>query len=161
MKDLILYLGAFVVTLDEHRDIQHFVCFNTLWHQVKSWYLSEGENQLKRFRNTRPEYIVFISRKMGVLVRKCNKQTLVGDAVDTGRCSAELLFSRSVMSSSLWSHGLQPAGLPVHHYLLEFAQTHARWVNDAIQPSQGEMISFIKYYKLLWRFPFLFDPGVA
>ena len=27
------------------------------------------------------------------------------------------------------------AGLPVHHQLLEFTQTHVRWVGDAIQPS--------------------------
>ena len=26
-------------------------------------------------------------------------------------------------------------GLPVHHKLLEFTQTHAHWVGDAIQPS--------------------------
>ena len=26
-------------------------------------------------------------------------------------------------------------GFPVHHHLLEFAQTHVHWVNDAIQPS--------------------------
>ena len=26
-------------------------------------------------------------------------------------------------------------GFPVHHYLLEFAQTHVHWVDDAIQPS--------------------------
>ena len=26
-------------------------------------------------------------------------------------------------------------GLPVHHQLLEFAQTHVHWVSDAIQPS--------------------------
>ena len=38
------------------------------------------------------------------------------------------------MSNSLWPHGLQP-GLPVHHQLLEFTQTHVHWVSDAIQPS--------------------------
>ena len=27
-------------------------------------------------------------------------------------------------------------GLPVHHQLLEFTQTHVHWVSDAIQPSQ-------------------------
>ena len=27
------------------------------------------------------------------------------------------------------------SGLPVHHQLLEFTQTHAHWVGDAIQPS--------------------------
>ena len=26
-------------------------------------------------------------------------------------------------------------GLPLHHQLLEFAQTHVHWVGDAIQPS--------------------------
>ena len=38
-------------------------------------------------------------------------------------------FSRSVMSDSL-----QP-GLPVHHQLPEFTQTHIHRVSDAIQPS--------------------------
>ena len=28
-----------------------------------------------------------------------------------------------------------PPGLPVHHQLLEFTQTHVHWVGDAIQPS--------------------------
>ena len=27
------------------------------------------------------------------------------------------------------------SGLPVHHHLLVFTQTHAHWLNDAIQPS--------------------------
>ena len=31
--------------------------------------------------------------------------------------------------------GCNTAGLPVLHYLLEFAQTHVQWVGDAIQPS--------------------------
>ena len=44
-------------------------------------------------------------------------------------------FSCSVMSDSLWPHELQQPGLPVHHQLLEFTQTHAHQVGDAIQPS--------------------------
>ena len=39
------------------------------------------------------------------------------------------------MSNSLWPHGLQPPGFPVLHHLLEFAQTHVKWVSDAIQTS--------------------------
>ena len=39
------------------------------------------------------------------------------------------------MSDSLQPHGLQHAGLPVHHQLPEPAQTHVRGVSDAIQPS--------------------------
>ena len=42
-------------------------------------------------------------------------------------------FSRSVMSDSMWPHGLP--GLPVHHQLPGFTQTHVHWVGDAIQPS--------------------------
>ena len=46
-----------------------------------------------------------------------------------------LSFSCSVMSDSLWPHGLQQPSFPVLHHLLELAQTHVHWVSDAIQPS--------------------------
>ena len=39
------------------------------------------------------------------------------------------------MSSPLWPHGLQHARLPCASPSKEFAQTHAHWVGDAIQPS--------------------------
>ena len=43
-------------------------------------------------------------------------------------------FSRSVSDSVIpWTEALW--GLPVHHQLLEFTQTHVHWVGDAIQPS--------------------------
>ena len=41
-------------------------------------------------------------------------------------------FSCSVVSDSL---NCSTPGLPVHHQLLEFTQTHVHWVSDAIQPS--------------------------
>ena len=44
-------------------------------------------------------------------------------------------LSCSVVSDSLWPHGPQVPGLPVHHQLLEITQTHVHWVGDAIQPS--------------------------
>ena len=43
--------------------------------------------------------------------------------------------SRSVVSESLRPHESQHTGLPVHHQLLEFTQTHIHRVRDAIQPS--------------------------
>ena len=46
-----------------------------------------------------------------------------------------LLFSHSVLSASLWPHGLHHMMLPVLHHLPEFSQTRVRWVDDAIQPS--------------------------
>ena len=49
--------------------------------------------------------------------------------------SLSVQFSHSVMSDSLWPHELCTPGLPVHHQLPEFTQTHAHRVGDAIQPS--------------------------
>ena len=46
-----------------------------------------------------------------------------------------LLFSCSVVSNSLRPHALQHDRFPVHHQLLELAQTYVHWVGDAIQPS--------------------------
>ena len=43
--------------------------------------------------------------------------------------------SHSVVSGSLWPHGLQHTSLLVHHQLPEFTQTHVHWVGDAIQSS--------------------------
>ena len=44
-------------------------------------------------------------------------------------------FSRSVLSNSLRPHECRTPGLPVHHHLPEFTQTHVHRVGDAIQPS--------------------------
>ena len=48
-------------------------------------------------------------------------------------CFHSVQFSLSVVSNSLWTHGLQHAR--VHHQLPELAQTHIHQVGDAIQPS--------------------------
>ena len=44
-------------------------------------------------------------------------------------------FSRSVMSNSLWPHGLQHTRPPCPSPTPEFTQTHGHWVSDAIRPS--------------------------
>ena len=44
-------------------------------------------------------------------------------------------FSRSVVSDSLQPQDCSTPGLPVHHQLLELAQTHVHRVSDAIQSS--------------------------
>ena len=81
------------------------------------------------------------------------------------------------MSDSLQPHGLQHAGLPVHHQLPEFTQTHVHWVGDAIQPShplsspslltfnlsqhQGlsnESVLYIRWPKY-WAFSFTISPS--
>ena len=50
-------------------------------------------------------------------------------------CFSSVQFSHSVVSSSFRPMDRSTPGLPVHHQLLEFTQTHVHWVCDAIQPS--------------------------
>ena len=52
-------------------------------------------------------------------------------------------YSRSVMSSSLRPREFQHPGLPVHHYLLEFTQTHVHRIGDAIKPSHPLLPLFL------------------
>ena len=44
-------------------------------------------------------------------------------------------ISRSVVSDSLRTMNCSTPGLPVHHQLPEFTETHVHWVGDAIQLS--------------------------
>ena len=52
-----------------------------------------------------------------------------------------LLFSRPVVSDSLWPHGLQHARLPYPSHLPEFTEVHVRYLGDDIQPSHPPMPS--------------------
>ena len=60
-------------------------------------------------------------------------ETLLVPVLKTLRPSVQ--FSRSVMSDSLQPHGHSTPDFPVHHQLLELAQTHVHRVGDTIQPS--------------------------
>ena len=47
----------------------------------------------------------------------------------------EFQFSSVTQSClTLWPHGLQHAGFPVHHQLPDLALTHVHQIDDAIQP---------------------------
>ena len=52
-----------------------------------------------------------------------------------GNSLSSVQFSCSVMSDSLRPQECSTPGLPVHHQLPEFTQTHVHQVSDAIQPS--------------------------
>ena len=49
--------------------------------------------------------------------------------------SPSVQFSHSVVPDFCNPMNGSMPGLPVHHQLLEFTQTHVHWVSDAIQPS--------------------------
>ena len=67
--------------------------------------------------------------------------------------SLVVVFSHSVLSDSLWPHGLQHAGFPVLHYLLELAQNHVHWVIDAIQPTVVPFFCFLQSFPASGSFP--------
>jgi len=50
---------------------------------------------------------------------------------------------------TLCNHGLQTPGFPVHHQLLELAQTHIRRVGDVIMLNEISQTQKDKYCKIL------------
>ena len=56
-------------------------------------------------------------------------------AVRSGSVSRNESFVVAQSYLTLQSNALSTPGLPVHHHLLEFTQTHVHRVSDAIQPS--------------------------
>ena len=64
------------------------------------------------------------------------RQTSGGSETLLQRGSGRSCCSAAKSHPTLWTHELQDMpGFPALHYLLEFAQTHAHWVGDTIQPS--------------------------
>ena len=60
-----------------------------------------------------------------------------------GLLFSSVQFSLSVVSDSLRPHESQHAGLPVHHQLPEFTQTHVYRVGDAIPPSHPGLVCLV------------------
>ena len=54
-------------------------------------------------------------------------------------CGTKVQFSSVQSLSCVWLFAIPCSmpGIPVHHQLLEFTQTHVHWVGDAIQPSHS------------------------
>ena len=69
------------------------------------------------------------SFKIDVYIPRCFPFLLQSLSVLGLLCFADFQFSCLVVSDS------SMPGLPVHHQLPEFTQTHVHWVGDAIQPS--------------------------
>jgi len=79
---------------------------------------------------------IFLTQEWNLVLLHC-RQTLYhlspqGNANFLLFPALSVQFSSSVVSNSLWLHEMQHSGLPVHHQLLEFTQTHVHWVSDAI-----------------------------
>ena len=65
----------------------------------------------------------------------CNVHLKMVKMINFFMCFLLLLFSPSILSNSLWPHGLQHARVPCPSPILRACQTHVPWVSDTIQPS--------------------------
>ena len=91
-----------------------------LWIKIESKSEDNSPDERKERKNTyRGEFYVKTEAEIRVMPLQ----------------DSSVQFSHTVVSDSLWPHGLQHARLPVHHQLPEFTQTHVHRVRDAIQPS--------------------------
>ena len=63
-------------------------------------------------------------------ILKQNKQKSKGDRLN--KCDSSVIQSCPTLCNPM---NRSTPGLPVHHQLPEFTQTHVHWVSDAIQPS--------------------------
>ena len=70
-----------------------------------------------------------------VLEYQKEKQEQGGKKIFEVNIGVMFLLSCSVLSGSLRPMDCSTPGFPVHHHLLEPAQTHVHWGGDAIKPS--------------------------
>ena len=83
-----------------------------------------------------------VKRFLTKVVRSCNKEKTVSPKTVLGELDIHLPSNEAQFSSvtqscpTLWDPvGCSMPGLPVHHQLPEFTQTHIQWVGHAIQQS--------------------------
>jgi len=124
-----------------HSQSQHFSCYRE--EKLLSYCLEKRENTHETISNN--------SRLKAQKVKRCSTQKLrwkssnpcISEHAPLGRQQkgrkesmvSRVQLSHSVMSDSLWPHGLQHTRPPVHQQLPELAQTHVHQVGDAIKPS--------------------------
>ena len=85
---------------------------------------------------------------LGTFKIKINYDTKYNQLIKT-RIHKSILIS--VMSNSLWPMDCSTPGFPVHHQLVEIAQTHVHRLSDAIQPTI--LSSVVTFSSCLQSFP--------
>ena len=85
---------------------------------------------------------------LGTFKIKINYDTKYNQLIKT-RIHKSILIS--VMSNSLWPMDCSTQGFPVHHQLVEIAQTHVHRLSDAIQPTI--LSSVVTFSSCLQSFP--------
>ena len=117
--------------------------FSLLFQFIFKWCIHMDGTKFKRFRSQSPFYSSYLvslfnsSRDwfLAFQLRLCLKAIIVTSFLHffpkRGYSSVQLLSHVRLCNSMDCSM----PGLPVHHQLQKFTQTHVHWVGDAIQPS--------------------------
>ena len=94
-------------------------------------------NFFPTFLTYQPDYLTVYTPKM-MLFKIQLLANISGSSIRRGALQVVVQsLSRVWLSVTPWTAAFQGrAGFPVLHYLPEFAQTHVRWVSDAIWPSR-------------------------
>ena len=105
--------------------LSFFVCFQVGWATREILWGLEGRRGAAAVLN----YTCFV---VGVLIHPVN----VMQGARSGVCVSDQIRSVAQSCPTLCDPmNCSRPGLPVHHQLLEFTQTHVHRVSDAIQPS--------------------------
>ena len=112
---------------------------NTARREIR-YQLGRRHQQLIEKKNRNQEYVFITSIKKGYIYNSGGPWA----SMKTNLLIYHHLvqFSHSVVSNSLWPQNCSTPGLPVHHQLPEYTQTHVHRVGDAIQPSHPLLSPF-------------------
>ena len=110
-------------------------CLICYWRRAEKYLRKEWRGWAKP--KTNPFVDVTLNENK---VQCCKEQYCIGTcnvrSMDQGKFSSVQFSSVTQSCPTLWDPmNRSMPGLPVHHQLPEFTQTHVHWVGDAIQPS--------------------------
>ena len=105
----------------------------TFWSTFLIWNTSNSEKRSAK-QKTR---LVEVSDERWVVFKTLKKKSCKNWPSKWTLCISSVQFSSVTQSCPTLCNpvNLSTPGLPVHHQLPEFTQTHVHWVTDAIQPS--------------------------
>ena len=129
------------------------VFLGTPWQWI--WISPRKKLKLNKFFH---KYLIFwvAGHKLDQVTQESNNLRLTLELrfpQQAGSLECSVQFSCSVVSDSLWPHGLQHThSTPVLHHLPELAQTRVHWVDDAIQPSHPPKRTYLWFLSHLVYF---------
>ena len=121
--------------------VSSFFIFIFSWYADDTTLMSETEEKLKSLLMTVKEESEKASLKLNI--QKMNIMTSC--PISSAQVISSVIQSCPTLCDSM---DCSTPGLPVHHQLPEFTQTHVNWISDAIQPSHPLSSTSLPAFKL-------------